>query len=232
MQVALHGLQRRQGFGEAGIARAHRAAYLIPDDAGDEIGRPQAFAQAALVEGSGVLGGDGDDHPHDGVVDVMYRQFRLQQFYRVAVAGVQAEGDEAPRRHGDEGERGIPFFDLRPHEALVFPLLAKVDALDAARVHHRGLGALVQILVAMDVPQGDVIPGGVGQGAERDHRVVPHHHDALLGTEDGVGDAAVEGEHGGQRGVELFGQGTQDFVGLFNHQLVGTGDRQVFVLVA
>ena len=171
-----------------------------------------------------MLGRDGDDHPHDGVVDVVGGQFGLQQLQQVAVAGVQAQGDETPRRHGDEGERGMPLFDPRPHEALVFPFLAEVDALDAARVYHRRLRPLVQVLVAMDVPQGDVIPGGVGQGAERDHRIVPHHHDALLGTEDGVGHAAVEGEHGGQRAVKLCRQGTQDFLGLFDHQPVGIGD--------
>ena len=100
----------------------------------------------------------------DGVVDVVRGQFGLQQLQRVAVAGVQAQGDEAPRRHGDEGERGMPLFDLRPHEALVFPFLAEVDALNAARVNHRRLRPLVQVLVAMDVPQGDVIPGGGWSG--------------------------------------------------------------------
>ena len=85
----------------------------------------------------------------------------------------------------------MAFVHLGPDKPLVFTFLAKIDALDTASVDHGRLRPLMQVLVAVNVSKGDVVPGRIGQGTERYDRVVPHHHNALFRTQNRIRHTAV-----------------------------------------
>ena len=84
---------------------------------------------------------------------------------------------------------------LNPAEALDVALLAEVDALQAAGIHDRRRIPAVsrQILMAVDMPQCNIVPDRVGQGRKfGDH--IPSQHHAPLAAPDGAGHAEVPGE--------------------------------------
>ena len=57
---------------------------------------------------------------------------------------------------------------------LVSSLFAKVNAFNAAGIHDRGLGIGVEVLKFVDVPQGYVVKGGVGECAGEKNGVAPN----------------------------------------------------------
>ena len=115
-------------------------------------------------------------------------------------------GQEAPPLHRVEFVRHRPLAiglfspDIHQIKALFVILIAKVEARQAAGVDHgRVLG---KDLVAVDVPQGDVVKGGVGHVAQQQDMLLTDGH-LFLRADLGAGDPYMGGQDGGQLGVEL-----------------------------
>ena len=116
------------------------------------------------------------------------------------IDGMESPGVYAPELEIDHAlalwGRGV---EIDKAEPLVVTLFAEVDPLETARVHD--VWASSEHLVAMDVPERDVLEAVEGDGAPEQHVVGSEHH-RLLGAGDRVVDGHVPGENGGDIRVE------------------------------
>ena len=101
--------------------------------------------------------------------------------------------------------RGVALLQFHPAEALRLFLFAKIDALQAAGIHHRRIAAFVQVLMLVDVTERHVIPRPVAQHALQHGHIASDHHTALRAIRR-ARNGEVPGQDRGQRRIELFGQ--------------------------
>src|SRR5262245_7839614 len=85
--------------------------------------------------------------------------------------------------------------------------------------------------MTMNVSESDVVPDGIGQGAERYDRIMPHHHDALFRAQDGICDASVHRENGWQCCINLGSKLAEDLLRLLHQEAIHILNRLVFVLL-
>ncbi len=159
---------------------------------------PGRGLHGAFVEQRGLIGAHRNDNPHDGVLNFVLAQGdRGEHRRRGLILGfhVHPDGVKRARMVGDEFPHGFTARNFREAETLRLVLLAEIDPLQRSGVHHRRQPSLPggEILVFVDVPERDVIPGRLRHRAFH-HGHVASEHDRALGAESRAGDGKVPGE--------------------------------------
>src|SRR5579884_348522 len=179
LDVEFQGLARTFRLGQQAAAGGGIAADLAIDGDYHERGR-ERLANVPLAHQALTLVADGVGQLDDGVSQRAPLDLGQNFLGRLFAVGVHFDLQQrTPFLDLDKLVVCPPLFQLDQHKALLLVLLAEVDAVRAAGVDHVRLAVLVQVLVLVNVPEGDVVERRIGQRRDR-HLRLAHVEVALL----------------------------------------------------